>query len=598
VKKIPEKRTPGKRNPSYPTKKTAGQSDTYFILAGIALMACLGAIIYSNSFACSFHFDDVNNIVENEKLRNLSDFRSTMHFSYSRLIGYFTFALNYHFGGLNVWGYHLVNLVIHIMNAGLVGWLARLIFSSPALAKNSISANSRILALSTALLFVSHPLATQSVTYIVQRLASLAAFFYLLSLVLYGTARLKKTGATFSYALYAGAIVSGILAMLTKENAYTLPFAVLLFEFFFISEKKIKINFKDYRVILILIGMLGFIAFLLSKYSFEIFKPILPEQGITYTLTPANYLMTQFSVILKYIQLLIVPVNQMVEYDFPIADHFFDIRTFGSFIVLVALLVTAVLCFKKNRIISFGIIWFFLTLSVESSFIPIRDVIFEHRTYLPSVGFFLVLVAIIYNVLWKKHKAWALGILGCIVLVNSILTYQRNKVWENDFTLLNDNIEKAPGIARPLYNRGQKWLNLNEYDKAIADNSGAIKINPGYYKAYVNRATAYAHLKQWDKAIADNTKAIAINATLRDAYYNRGAVFGNVGELDKAIDDFTSAIRINPKDKEAYDVRGITYGNLGQWDKAIADFSKAIEIDPEDKLARSRLETANRYIKK
>src|ERR1035438_772336 len=171
--------------------KKTGKRTSYRDLAGIGVIILLGIIIYSNSFGCSFHFDDFQNFVDNAKIRNLSDINAWWHYYPSRHVSIFSFVLNYHFFKLDVRYWHLINLVIHLINACLVGYLTVLIFSSPFMKNREITKEKKMLAFFTALLFVSHPLATQSVTYIVQREASLVAMFYFLSLVLYMKARLS-----------------------------------------------------------------------------------------------------------------------------------------------------------------------------------------------------------------------------------------------------------------------------------------------------------------------------------------------------------------------------------------------------------------------
>jgi tetratricopeptide (TPR) repeat protein len=455
----------------------------------------------------------------------------------------------------------------------------------------------------------------------------MAAMFYLLSLILYVKARLSNQGNITKTLLFTGSLISAVLAMLTKENAFTLPFAIVLFEFFFLKVKKqLSINFRDYRIILLIAALLGILIIIPLKFSFSIFKPITPMFGHAYTITPLNYLLTQFSVIVKYIQLLFLPVNQVFDYDFPISNTFFEIRTLLSFIVLLSLIILAGFSFKRYRIISFGIFWFFLTLSIESSFIPINDVIVEHRTYLPSFGFFLIITSGIYYLLWNKHKYLAISILVIIIVSNSWLTYERNKVWKDEFSLWNDNVSKTPNLPRALSNRGVVYATLGQWQKAISDYSKAIRINPRYIdaysnrgaaydklgqwdkvipdcsraieidpnfsNAYLNRGVAYGNLKQWDKAIADYSKAIEINPKFTDTYNNRGAAFGHLGQWDKAITDYSYVIGVDPKYPNAYFNRGVAYGNLGQWDKSISDFSIAIEIDPKNKNAYSYREIA------
>ena len=301
--------------------ETKFREKSYANLLGLALIVALGTLLYSNSFNCPFHFDDSFNIVDNISIRNLSDVNAWWNYNNSRPIAFFSFALNYHFNQLNPWGWHLVNLAIHLVNALLVWWLALLIFSSPVLKDHPISQHKKMLALLTALLFVSHPLATQSITYIVQRMASLVALFYLLSIALYAKARLLENSNVPKYLLFAGALISAGLALLTKENAYTLPLAIVLFEACF--SKKISVNFKNYRFVLLLVAVLGVLCFALSKYSVStFFKPLPPDSINGYqTITSLNYFFTQFSVIVKYIGLLLLPINQNLDHDIQISNN-------------------------------------------------------------------------------------------------------------------------------------------------------------------------------------------------------------------------------------------------------------------------------------
>ena len=566
------------RQSQQPVKQV--KKNKYNDVIGIAIILLLGIIIYSNSFNCSFHFDDMTRIADNPGIRHLADVKAWVNIYPSRPVGMFTFALNYHFNQLNVWGYHLVNLIIHLINACLVWWLTLLIFSSTALKDNPITKQKKIIAFFTALLFVSHPLATQSVTYIVQRLNSLAAMFYLFSLILYIKARLSDKGSRIIYLLFAGSLISGVLAMLTKENAFTLPLVILLSEICLLRTRKIIINFKNPGVILTLSVFLIAIIIVLLKFSSGILKPIPASQYNPSTITPLNYFFTQLSVIVKYIQLLILPINQNLDYDFRVSNTFFEIRTVLSFLVLSFLIILAIYLFKRSRIITFCIFWFFITLSIESSFIPLSDVIFEHRTYLPSVGYFLLLTTIICLFLWNKYRYLAISIFVIIIVSNSFLTFERNKVWKDNLTLWNDVILKSPAKARPYINRGFAYVGLGQFDMALNDFSKAIDINPKYTDSYYNCGLAYVSLGQFDNALAEYSRAIEMDPTMVKAYSSRGVVYYKLGQSDKATADYSKAIEIDPKYTDAYYNRGLAYETLGQWDSAIADYTRVIEIDP------------------
>ena len=582
MKKEPTKKVQVKKSPGKPYQVPPKQEfkNRYADVAGMALIILLGLIIYSNSFQCSFHFDDLSFIVHNPKIYKLSDINSWWSIYPSRPLSIFTFALNYHYNQLDVWYYHLVNLVIHLFNACMVWWLTMLILSTPAMKDHTIARQKNIIALFTALLFVSHPLATQSVTYIWQRQASLVTLFYLLSMAIYVKARIADKSSVKSYMLFTGSLISAVLAMLTKENAFTLPFAILLLELFFLQTKKRLINIKNYRIILSIAAFLGLIFIIILTFQSRMFKPIPPSSGNSETITPLNYLFTQFSVIARYIRLLFLPIGQNFDYDYPVSNNFFEMRTMFSFLGLLSLIVLAIFLFKRSRIISFGIIFFFLTLSVESGFIPINDVIFEHRTYLPSIGFFLVLASSIYVLLWNKYKYLAIAVLVIIIGSNSILTYGRNKVWKDDLSLWNDVALKSPHKARPFVNRGYAYRNLDQRDNEIADYTTAIRIDPKFTIAWYCRGVAFGSLGQWDKAIADYSKAIEIDSGYSDALISRGIAFGSRRQWDKAIADYSMAVKINPNNAQAYSNRGIAYNNLGQLNNAVADYSRAIGIEP------------------
>lgn len=594
MKKKNQKKTGSKKTQLQQRKQATKQNifKKYSSLLGMVVIMLLGIVIYSNSFVCSFNFDDLNSIINNTNIQDLSNVKAWWNFSPNRPVSMFTFALNYHFSQLDVWSYHLVNLMVHLINACLVWWLTLLLFSSPVMKSHPLVKHKKVLAFITALLFVSHPLATQSVTYIIQRQASMAAMFYLLSLALYAKARISEKGVKENLFLFVGAIISGVLAVLTKENAYTLPFAIILFDFCFLRTKKISINLKDYRIILVITAFIGLVVFLLFKFSLHIFDPLPPSQGNDFTVTPLNYLLTQFSVIVKYMQLLILPINQNLDYDFPLSTSFLEIRTLLSFLFLSALIILAIFLFKRNRIISFGIFWFFLTLIIESSIIPINDLIYEHRTYLPSYGYFIILSTIIITFIWDKNKYIAIALLTIIVISNSIFTYERNKVWKNDLTLWNDVVSKSPNKARPVNNRGIYYLKTQQWEKAIADFSKGIELYPKWAVTYYNRGVAQEIIRQTDKALADYNTAIKLDTLYADAYYNRGNVLGNTGNIEQAIENFSKVIQINPDNINALYNRGVSYAALTQWEKAIDDLSRVIEIDPYHAKAFSNLGAA------
>ena len=557
----------------------SGNKTIFNWVGGIAIVI-LGMLIYSNSFDCAFQFDDKHNILDNEAIRSLSNFKQMWDINHSRFLAFYSFAINFHYGQYNVWGYHFVNMLIHAINATLVFWIVRLLFKSPTLKNHSLAQHQSSIALITALLFVSHPLATGAVTYIVQRMASMVALFYFLSIALYMKGRLNTGKSTYAY--FAGAFTSFLLAILTKENAYTIPVAILLLEVFFFSTKKIKIDFKDKKIIFSILALIGFILFTITSFSFSVFNPLPPSTFNTTTITSSNYFFTQLSVIVKYIQLLIAPINQNLDYDFPIANSIMEGTALISGIFLLSLVGLAIYLYNKNRILSFGIFWFFLTLSIESSIIPISDVIFEHRTYIPSFGYFLIITCLIYQLIYQKNKTLTTLLFVFLIGSNTILASKRNKVWKDDISLWSDANSKSPNKARPLINLGYAYGKLQQWDKAISAFNKVNEVEPNYHAAaYYNLGIAYWAIGEKEKSMENYSLAIKVDPKYADAYYGRGVCYYYLNEQDKALDDYSKAIAILPRPELFYN-RGMIYANKKMWNEAIADYSKAIATTPNN----------------
>ncbi|MFM2206870.1 MAG: hypothetical protein RL213_845 [Bacteroidota bacterium] len=598
--------------------------------AGIISILLLGVFIYSNSFDCSFQFDDKHNITDNAAIRDLAGVRTIWDLGPSRFVGYYSFALNYHFGQLNVRGYHIVNLLIHLINACLIYWVTRLLFRSPVLKGSTVARRQNTIAWLTALLFVSHPLATGAVTYIVQRLASLLTLFYLLSVGLYLTARLSASGRSYGY--YAAAALSALLAIHTKENAYTLPLAIVLIELCFLQTKKIALNLKSPRILLGLLGVAVFLTIALTTFSFDVFNPLPPSKFNAETITSGNYFLTQLGVIVRYIRLLILPYNQNIDYDIPVSHSLLETTTLLSGLFLLSLLAVAIYVFNRNRIVSFGILWFFLALSVESGIIPISDLMFEHRTYLPSFGFYLIIAGALYPYLQDRNKNAAMLLLALMIGSNSVLAYQRNKVWKDELTLWSDAIKKSPDKPRPYMNRGYAYGRLQQWNNSIADFDKVNELNPEQHpQAYYNLGIAYWALGQKERSFDSYSHAISIDSNYADAYYgrgvchyylgdsagalydytkalsitprpdvyfNRGLLYANKKMYAEAINDYTQAISMTPDKAVLYNSRAVAYGNLGQWAKAVEDFTKTLELDPSNKSAYTNREYANSQLRK
>jgi len=546
----------------------------------ILIICLLGFIIYSNTFYYPFHFDDELSITDNFAIKDIRNLKAIWSFCPTRFITYLSFALDYHFHKLNVFGYHLINILIHLTVSVLVWWFIRQLFLTPILKREKISEYGGLIALGGGLIFVTHPIQTQAVTYIVQRTTSLAALFYLLSLNLYVKARLSKEIKPLVSnwkVYYLFSLVSALLGIFTKEIVYTLPFMILLYEFCFLRTEK-QTNYKyviPFFVVLILMVAMIYFGKIIN------FKEIgrISEEPVY--ISPLNYLLTQLRVLVTYLRLLFIPLKQNLDYDYLISQTLWELPTLASLGLLVVIFAIGIKFFAKYRLLSFAIFWFFLALSVESSVIPIRDVIFEHRLYLPLVGFSVFLGSIFYYLFKPKSQELILAILLALIPCYSILTYNRNFVWKDEFTLWNDAVNSSPNKARPHMGKGDYYLQIGNYDKAIDEYTKAIEINDKSAIVYSNRGLAYQEKKEYEKALLNFEKALMLNSTLEKVYYNRGNIYRDKEEFDKALFEYGQALKLNPDFVDSYIDRGITYGLMGKYDQALAEFNRALKIDKE-----------------
>jgi len=550
-------------------------------LFALSLIILSGILVYSNTFYSPFHLDDNASIVANPSIKNISNLKAIWTFYPPRFITHLSIALNYHLSQLKVVSYHLFNLTIHLSSAVLVWWLMLLTLWTPRMKDQLIAKDAKVIAFFAGLIFVTHPVQTQGVTYIIQRAASLATFFYLLSISLYVQSRRledQKQGSVISRLFYSGSLIAAVLAMFTKEMAITLPLTVLLYETCFLKiDKKLK---KKFFIIFFMTIWIIPLTVIMTKSIYvrglQIVSATVPTD-----ISPWEYLFTQFRVIVTYLRLLFIPINQNVDYDYPIAKSLLELPVLSSFILLILIFIIAIRIYSKYRLMSFGILWFFLTLLVESSIIPIKDVIFEHRLYLPMVGFSFFLVSFIYYLFQKRTMKSTVIVLLIITICYAFLSYRRNLIWQNEFALWDDAVHKSPKKARPYNNRGVAYGKLGRSSQAIADYNRAIAINPNYVEAYYNRGNEYDEQGNFTQAIADYTKAIEINPNYLEAYLNRGMVYGKLGSFSQSIAEYNKAIDINPNFAEAYYNRGIIYDKQRNLTKAIGEYTKAIAINPD-----------------
>lgn len=375
---------------SVPPKLVQRRRPSFRHLIAIGLIVGVAFVAYSNTFHVPFHFDDRPNITENPNIQikvlsweRIERLIKNTYKESIRVFSYFTLALNYYFGGLNVFGYHLVNFLIHIASGIFLYWFLLLTFSLPSL-KERYGPISYKVALFSSLIFIAHPVQTQSVTYIVQRMASMAGMFYLLTLVLYIKGRLSIGRPRVLY--LAGAALSYLLGVFSKENVAILPLFIALYEFYFFQ--KFDLSPKGKKILLglvvglFILGAFGFVAWGMRYINVII-------DGYAYrTFTMSERVLTQFRIVLYYVTLIIYPHPSRLnlDYDFPISKTILDPpTTLVSILIVAGLVGYSIWTAKKRPVLSFCILWYFGNLVIESSIFPL-EMVYEHRLYLPIVG--------------------------------------------------------------------------------------------------------------------------------------------------------------------------------------------------------------------
>lgn len=582
--------------------RAEGPSPLFSKYGGPVLICVVCIAIYSNTFYSPFVFDDTSYIRDNLAIRSLA---SLWPPSGTRYFGYLSFALNYRIGGDNVLGFHLVNLAIHILNAVLVFSVVALTFKTPRMEERGPAGQSTwpgaAVGLTAALLFAAHPVQTQAVTYLSQRFASLATLFYLLTLFLFIRWRLsRERGEGPGAGLYLLSLGTAVMAQMTKEIAFTLPFVVLLYEFiFFGNTLALKRRIAHLAPFLLTTAIIPALLFLPSAATGVAEKSIgesmralqIHELG---NLSRHDYLITQFRVIVTYLRLIVLPVNQNFEYDYPIYSSILDPAPLISLIFLLGLLALALYALYRSgrsanpysRLGAFGVFWFFITLSIESSVIPIQHVIFEHRLYLPSAGIAMVAGALICHLFERLRRSGVrvgLRLFATVVLIGTVVplgvaAYRRNALWKDPIALYKDSVKKSPERVPAHTFLGVAYLEKGETHKAIEEFRTSIRLKPDDWVARYSLGNAYVDLGEMDRAITEFKTVLEIKPDDVKSLNNLGTAYYIKGLLEASLTQYIKVLRYRPDHPEAHYNLSLVYKDLGRPERASFHYRKYLEV--------------------
>ncbi len=557
------------------------------------LITAAGLAAYANSFSCPFIFDDYVQILQNLRLQ-----QGLFHLlgGTTRPVVALTLALNYRLGGLDVWGYHAVNMGIH-MTAGLLLYgIVRRTLQSPPL-RRRYGKRAAGLAAAVSLLWVVHPLQTQSVTYVIQRAESLMGLFYLLAL--YSVIRSNQPGGSRPWP--AAAVLACTLGMATKAVMATAPVVILLYDRIFLCPSLRGIRLRRGALYLALFSTTGGVLLLLFGGRPEVYGP---EVGFAVKgVPPAAYALTQPGVILHYLRLSVWPHPLVLDYGWPLARTAWEI--IPPMAAMAGLAAATLWALRRQPAAGFLGAWFFLILAPTSSFIPVLDPAFEHRMYLPLAA---VIAGIVLGAdhllprLSANPRARLLAgaaLAAAAALGFGAATARRNHDYRTVLSIWEDTVRKRPLNSRAHSNHGAALHLQGRLEEAIAEYREALRLEPDYadghntlgyvLEAQGRREEAKAAFEEALRLLPRHERA---KKGLALVLRNQGLIFQAEGKGEEALERYRRAVELNPEDAGTHNNVGTLLFQKQRWQEAEEWFRRAIRLDPRHAEAHNNLGAA------
>jgi len=564
---VPEKKI--KKN-----KKEKTQNNNIRIIVTILiLLSVVTLVVYFPAFQNNFlNWDDNyvvtgNNSIHSITFDNIKHIFSTTSLNSYNPIVILSFALEYHFSGLNPKIFHSVNIVFHVLNTLLVFFLFYKI------GKNYLIAGF------TALLFSIHPMHIEAVAWVTSRKEVLYSFFYLCSIIsyLYYKELQTENNKNKNLKYYIISVLLFILSVLSKPVAVTLTPVLILIDY--LQEGKFSLK-QIYNKIPFIIISVGFS--LVTYLTFSLGRAVGSTSNIM------TSILVFFYSIVFYLQKLVLPVGLSPVYPFP-SDSSLPLIYYVSPIIILVLISAIYKYFRHDKYIIFAFLFFIVTILPVTQLIPVKNtsIVFDRFTYIPYLGFFFML-GYYFNGLYTRKilnaqngRTAIIFFTVLVFIIFSYLSYTRAGVWNNDVSLWTDSIEKYPESPIGYFNRGEYYYRLKDYNKAIGDYTQSIKIDSSNTDFFNNRGMAYRDAGDYDKAVYDFHKALEKKEKNTSAYNNLGILYTYKKDVQNANVNFDKALEINPDYPDVYANIGNLYFTQQKYDSAIANYNKAISINPD-----------------
>lgn len=550
----------------------------------LLVIVILSIVIYSNTRQNGFVYDDMDEIVNNQWVKQLNSIFSPCH--RYRITETSTFYINYKLGGPSPFGFHLTNLLFHILVSVSVYFLALLILKNP------------LPAFFTGALFATHPVHTEAVSIVSNRQELLAMLFLLLSLILYSKVReierLSKTQRGKIWIFFSLSLIFYFLATAAKEVAIILPVLLLLYDLYFqkgsiIRNWKLEISnsLKWYIPYLIIAGL--FVLFSISGPRWRFSYPGLNIVSLGHSLSAgrsySSILITQLRGFSEYLRLIFLPNRLSIDYYFPIYQSIFQSNILFAFFLLVSTLVFTVILFRRHKVISFGMAWFLINFLPVANILPKTFFVAERYLYIPSFGFCLAIGFVFWQVIIRRPlRIFGIILFGLVIMLYSVRTIVRNADLKSEQTLWSKTLIVNPMSVPGHANLGAALLNSGRLDESINESRKAIALNPSYAKPHYNLGIAYLRLERYQEAIVNLQTASRLEPNSVESYTALGAAYQMIGKHTEAIEAFNQACLYQPADcfkqSSLHHALGISYREIGEYDETIKEFKLAVAINP------------------
>ena len=543
-----------------------------------------GVLTYANALGHPFLFDDSAAIVDNPTIRalwpSLRGGPAQMPTAGRPLVN-LTFALNYLAGGLAPWGYHAVNLAVHIGCALLLFALLRRVLALPRLA-TIVSGQETGLAAATALLFLVHPLTSEVVNYATERTEGLMALALLATLY----AGVRAVSARRSAWWHLGSVTACAAGMACKESMVTAPVLMLLLDATFISDG-LFVAVRRRRLY-----YAGLFATWLLLAVLIIEGPRSNSAGFSSGVSPWNYLLNQGPLIVHYLRLVAWPTSLVLDYGEPAPQALAAVWPAAG--VVLILLVATVAAWRRAPFLAFLGTWFFLTLAPTSSFVPIAtEVGAERRMYLPLVAVLTLVVVGIAKVL-ERRSAGTTGTniarmsvaAACVVL--SLLTMGRNREYATGLQIWQTVVDRHPS-GRAHYNLGLELKSVGRRDDAIGEYRRALDTSPDAHYALGFELGADGRHEEAIEHYRTFIRQKPRDANVPRAYHQIGRALTAVGRHEEAATAFRDVLARKPGDADALGGLGDTLLAMERWADAVAAYAEFLRLRPADPDARFNL---------